>query len=484
MRTEKDSLGDINLPDDALYGIHAARAKVNFPITTPFQEEWYRAMALVKEACYLTIIDYTNALSRKYPGLKMPLRIPDIKILETLQQTASDMATGLYFGHFIVPGISGGAGTSINMNVNEIIANVSLLKSGHNPGEYQYFDPIEDANIFQSTNDVVPTALTVAAMKLFLELEETINLLRREIEIIEGKTREHLRIGYTQMQEAVPLSTGRQFSAYNDALSRDWWRVSKCIERIKEINLGGGAVGTGLAVPRYFIMHVVQKLRQLTGLPLSRATNLMDATSNLDSWVEVHATLKAHAVNLEKMVSDLRLLASDIHGVKSISIPPKQTGSSIMPGKINPVIPEYVISCCHRVYANDLLISNLSAQGCLELNAYLPVIGHAILESLKLLISADVSIRENLIKGLQFDSNAAKHRLLSSGSIATVLVPHIGYHNAATLARLMKDQNLDIIHANQRLKLIDEERLMLLISNDNLLKEGFTIEDIAYPEAD
>lgn len=484
MRTEKDNLGEISIPNDALYGIHAARAKGNFPNSMPFHEEWYRAMALVKEACYLTIIDYKNALSRKYPVLKMSVRIPDTKTLETLQQTASEMAIGQYFGHFIVPGISGGAGTSINMNVNEIIANASLIKSGHKPGEYQYIDPIEEANIFQSTNDVVPTALTVAAMKLFLELEETINSLRKEIEIIEGRTREHLRIGYTQMQEAVPLSTGRQFSAYNEALSRDWWRVSKCIERIKNVNLGGGAIGTGLTVPRYFIMHVVSKLRQLTNLPLSRASNLTDATSNLDSWVEVHATLKAHAVNLEKMVSDIRLLASDIHGVKAIRIPARQTGSSIMPGKINPVIPEFVISSAHKVYANDLLISNLSAQGCLELNAYLPVIGHAILESLKLLISADVSIRENLMKGLQFDGDAAKLKLLSGSSIATVLVPHIGYHKAASLSLMMKDQNLDIILANRKLKLIDEERLMLLISNENLLKEGFTVEDIAKPGTD
>ena len=168
------------------------------------------------------------------------------------------------------------------------------------------------------------------------------------------------------MQEAVPSSFGILFSTYNEALSRDWWRVSKCSERIKQVNLGGGAIGTGLSIPRFFIMEVVPELRNLTGLPLAHSENLSDATSNLDKWVEIHATLKAHAVNLEKMSSDLRLLASDISGEKTISIPERQVGSSIMPGKINPVIPEFVISAAHKIYSNDVLISSLSGQGLLN----------------------------------------------------------------------------------------------------------------------
>ena len=183
------------------------------------------------------------------------------------------------------------------------------------------------------------------------------------------------------MQEAVPSSFGILFSTYNEALSRDWWRVSKCSERIKQVNLGGGAIGTGLSLPRFFIMEVVPELRKLTGLPLAHSENLSDATSNLDRWVEIHATLKAHAVNLEKMSSDFRLLSSDLAGDKIISIPDRQVGSSIMPGKINPVIPEFVISAAHKIYSNDVLISSLCGQGTLELNAYLPVIGCAVIES-------------------------------------------------------------------------------------------------------
>ncbi len=272
------------------------------------------------------------------------------------------------------------------------IANRALQMTGHKPGDYDLIDPIEDANIFQSTNDVVPTALRVAAMQLLLELENAINELRKAMEELEKRYRNTLRIAYTQMQEAVPSTYGRLFSSYSDALSRDWWRVSKCLERIKVVNLGGSAIGTSIAVPRYFVAEVVPRLQQLTGLPVTRGENLSDATSNLDPFVEVHGILKAHAVTMEKMVSDLRLLASDIHGEHSLTIPKKQTGSSIMPGKVNPVIPEYVISCSHRVYSNDQLIAGLSAQGCLELNAYLPVIGHALLDSLKLLISADTRL--------------------------------------------------------------------------------------------
>ena len=297
-----------------------------------------------------------------------------------------------HFDHFIVPAVQGGAGTSINMNINEIITNSALLKTGHRCGEYNIIDPLEHANIYQSTNDVIPTALTVAVMKLLQSLEEKINILRQKVEKFEKKNREKLRPGYTQMQEAVPSSFGLLFSTYNEALSRDWWRVSKCSERIKQVNLGGGAIGTGLSLPRFFIMEVVPELRNLTGLPLAHSENLSDATSNLDKWVEIHATLKAHAVNLEKISSDLRLLASDISGYRSSQLPERQVGSSIMPGKINPVIPEFVISASHKIYSNDVLVSSLCGQGTLELNAYLPVIGCAVIESINLLISCNHSL--------------------------------------------------------------------------------------------
>ena len=476
-RIEKDSLGRKEIPSDALYGIHALRAKENFPGNTPFPVEWYKAVGLTKLACYNTYRKFRDTATEKY-GENLAIKIIGDDILSAMIEAAGDVAEGKYFGHFIVPAVQGGAGTSINMNINEIIANTALIKTGNKPGEYEKIDPTEHANIYQSTNDVIPTALTVAAMFLSQSLEGHVNSLRLKIEKLERDTDDKLRPGFTQMQEAVPSSFSLLFSSYNEALSRDWWRVSKCIERLKPVNLGGGAIGTGLAVPRFFIMQVVPELRSLTGLPVSHSENLSDATSNLDKWVEVHAILKALAVNLEKMVSDLRLLASDVVGDKSIVIPEKQVGSSIMPGKINPVIPEFVISAAHKIYSNDNLLSSLCGQGCLELNAYLPVIGYAVLESINLLISSCKTAENNLISGLTVNESPGYYSLIHSASVTTALVPHVGYHKAAELARLMKDKKYDIFEANRILKIIDQEKLKEILQPGNLLKLGFSLEDL------
>ncbi|MBE0662976.1 MAG: aspartate ammonia-lyase [Bacteroidales bacterium] len=479
MRTEEDFIGKLELPEEALYGIHALRAKNNFPDLTPFPLEWYKALGFVKQSCYLTGKQFGHAARERYGKKGLPITLPDDKILDYLIEASAEVIAGKHFENFIVPAISGGAGTSINMNVNEIIANVALMKAGHKPGNYKVIDPIEHANLFQSTNDVVPTALKVAIMLLLNKLETVINQLRTEVERLEQAYRDVLRIGYTQMQEAVPSSFGKLFSAYSEALSRDWWRVSKCFERIKVVNLGGSAIGTGLAVPRFFIMEVVPTLQKLTGLPVTRGENLSDTTSNQDAFVEVHATLKSHAVNLEKMVSDLRMLGSDLSGTPVLNLPQKQAGSSIMPGKVNPVIPEFVVSSAQRIYSNDNLITNLCAQGCLELNAYLPAIGHAMIESLKLLIAMGSILKENLLKDLTVNVEISIKRLMQSPAISTALLPYIGYHKAGELAKLMKTKGLDIFHANQELDLLPEQKLHQILKPDNLLKLGYSLNDLS-----
>ncbi len=492
MRKEIDIIGELEIPDEALFGIHAVRARSNFPDSTPFHPEWFKAMGLVKKACYQTAEAFEKAILEKY-GSDPASRIPHPASLFThLIHAASEIAEGEHFEAFIVPAVSGGAGTSINMNVNEIIANVALLNMGAKPGSYDLVDPVEHANMFQSTNDVVPTALRVAAMFLLQDLEKGINALRFSVEQHESVHQNDLRIGYTQMQEAVPTSFGRLFSTYSDALSRDWWRVSKCFERIKMVNLGGSAIGTGMAVPRYFIMEATGHLQQITGLPVTRSENLSDATSNLDSLVEVHAILKAHAVNLEKMVSDIRLLASDLTSVtmpasghlsfgtrhSSIIIPQCQAGSSIMPGKINPVIPEFVISACHKIYANDQLITSLCAQGCLELNAYLPVIGHALLESLKLLVACDSSLQKNLMQGLKISVEDSRDLLFRIPSVTTAVIPVVGYHKASELAKYMKENGVDVFEANLELKIVSDEKLRSLMLPGNLLKLGYSFSEL------
>lgn len=478
MRTEKDFLGDLSIPADALYGIHSRRARENFPDNTPFPEQWYRSLGMVKHAWYLTYKDYITAIRKKYGQSREDVRVIPDDVLGAMIRAAEEVSEGMHFMHFIVPGISGGAGTSINMNVNEIITNRALQIAGRAPGDYSRIDPIEDANIFQSTNDVVPTSLKLTVMNMLDNLETRINTVRIAAESIEKEHFHSLRPGYTQMQEAVPSSFGRLFSTYNNALSRDWWRVSKASERIKVINLGGGATGTGLTVPRYCIFKVTDVLRDLTGKPVTRSDNLADATCNLDSFVEVHAILKAHGVNLEKMVSDIRLLASDVAGGHGIAIPPRQAGSSIMPGKINPVIPEFVISACHRVYANDVLISSLAAQGCLELNPYLPAVGNAMIESLRLLCSCDEALHGKLLTGLQITPDIGHRQLLHSPVTTTAMIPYIGYGKAAKVAHIMKERGVDIFIANREAGAMEEAHLAHITEPRNLLRLGYSFSEI------
>ncbi len=477
MRIEKDFIGEVQIPEDALYGIHSYRASQNFPDKTPFHKEWFMAVADVKQACYLTYKKFKEATLRKYGSAHHQPFFED-SIIDALITASMELAGGKHFESFIVPAIQGGAGTSINLNVNEIMANRALQLCGKEPGHYSLIDPIEQANIFQSTNDVIPTALKVAVMRLLDVLDKDIDKTLRQLEQLEQKTRNQLRLAYTQMQAAVPSSYDKLFSAYNNALSRDWWRVSKCNERIKEVNLGGGAIGTGISIPSFFIVEVVNQLQHITGLPITRSENLSDATSNLDTFVEVHATLKAHAVNLEKMSADLRLLSSDLFHQRELQLPQKQVGSSIMPGKVNPVIPEFVISAVHKIYANDLLISNLCGQGCLELNAYLPTIGHAMLESLKLLIACNQTLHNHMLNGIELNKLDDEQTVLNNPSITTGLSPYIGYHKATELSRFMKKESCSIIEANNQLLLIAPEKLAELLKPEFLLKLGYRIDEM------
>jgi aspartate ammonia-lyase len=478
MRLEKDFLGEVEIPAEAMYGIHSVRAVSNFPFSSAFHQEWYKAIGLVKMACYITYRNFKTAAKSKFKLEELSIPFMEDSLVDALEKAALRVSTGESWDHFIVPAIQGGAGTSINMNVNEIISNLALKELDKPAGSYEIIDPIEHANIYQSTNDVIPTSLKITSMQLLNELEEKINELRFSLEKLETEHRQSLRIGYTQMQQAVPSTYGMLFSTYNEALSRDWWRVSKCFERIKVVNIGGSAIGTGVAVPRYFIMEVVQTLQKLSKLPVTRSENMPDATNNLDSFVEVHAILKSHAVNLEKMVNDIRLLAADLIGEPEIEIPQLQVGSSIMPGKVNPVLPEFIISSVHKIYANDQLISSLSAQGCLDLNAYLPVIGNALLESLKLLIACNISVKDKLIDGLKVNKELAEKRLYSSPAITTVLSPLIGYHKAAELAKAMKEHKCDVYEANRKVNILEQERLTKQLEVQNLLKMGFSLNDL------
>lgn len=478
MRTESDFLGEMQVPANALFGIHSARAADNFPNNEDFELQWFEAIGKVKQACYETVLRFRSAVEKKEPGLSDHLRLPGPEVLEAMITAATEISIGKHFSHFIVPAIQGGAGTSINMNINEIITNRALQLMGKKPGDYEFIDPVEAANIFQSTNDVIPTALTVAVMELLNKLEESVNKTRRQTETLENRYRNSLRLGFTQLQEAVPGTYGQLFSTYSDALSRDWWRISKSFERIKQINLGGGATGTGISIPRYFIMKVTGHLRKITSLPLAQGESFPDITANQDALVEVHGILKAHAVNLEKIANDLRLLSSGINREKELYLPEKQAGSSIMPGKVNPVIPEFIISAVHEVYSNDVLLTSLAGHGQLELNAYLPSMGRAILRSLNLLISCNQTLEENLLRGLRVEEEVAAGRLLHSPAVTTAISPLIGYNRAGELARQMKEHHQDIFEANSALGIIAPKKLEEFMQPEFLLKKGFSVRDL------
>ena len=475
-RLEQDFLGEVSLLASDLFGIQSFRARNNFPPQKIFSKIWYEAMGKTKKAALLTALDlYRLIVEKKSHGtaIKDPLSHFSIEKFQALIQACDEISHGEHFCHFIVPAISGGAGTSINMNVNEILANRALVILGKSPGDYADIDPVLHANIFQSTNDVVPTALRVAVMKQLQLLENNIASLRNNIEKSEAEHRHTVRMAYTQLQAAVPSTFGRLFSTYNEALSRDWWRISKCWERIKIVNLGGGAIGSGLSIPRYFIFHCTQKLAEVTALPVARGENLQDATANLDMWVEIHAMLKALAVNLIKMTSDLRLLASDFHQSHQLKIPAQQVGSTIMPGKVNPVICEYAISVGEKVLANDSLLTHLCSMGQFDLNAYIPLIGDCILESLELLNTACIVVDTKLITGLKVEPEL--NDWLSNPSMVTILNSEIGYHHGALLAKHMRENSTDIVSANKALNLISEEKLKILLSPQKWLELGYTL---------
>jgi aspartate ammonia-lyase len=476
-RLEEDFLGQLAIPADALYGIQSVRASQNFPDSSRFNLEWYKAMGAVKLACYQTCHKYYEALKSSLSSSEIPFRIIEEEKLKAMEQAAIEIMDGKWFDQFIVPATQGGAGTSINMNINEIIANRALLISGEVLGNYSIFDPIEHSNIYQSTNDVVPTALRIAIMRMLQKLEFSIDHLRKKTEETEKIYRDTPRLAYTQMQAAVPSTYGQLFSSYNDALARDWWRVSKAMERIKVVNLGGSAIGTAIGVPQFFVMEATPMLRLITHLPVTRGENLSDITQNQDSVVEVHAILKALAVNLEKISSDLRLLASNLIGSAEVKIPARQVGSSIMPAKVNPVIVEYVICETHKVYANDQLITSLAASGCLDLNAYIPTIGDALLSSIQSLTNACLSLADNLIADLMVDKAKAESKLFESPAVATAIAVFTGYHKASILSKYMTENNCSVFDANLALNIIPHDQLEKILDPARLTKLGFNISD-------
>jgi aspartate ammonia-lyase len=458
-RIEHDLLGEREIPSEAYWGIHTLRAQENFPLSKqPVHPELIKALAAVKQACALT-------------HLKLGALPEDIG--NAIVQAAAEVASGALADQFPVDALQGGAGTSANMNVNEVIANRALEILGKPKGSYHYIHPNDHVNLGQSTNDVYPTALRIAALRLLQPAVDAESRLQGALQEKEAQFAGVLKVGRTEMQDAVPITLGQEFAAWAQAVARDWWRLYKAKERLRQVNLGGTAVGTGLgADPRYIYM-VVDVLRDITGLNLARAENCMDVTQNADVFVEVSGFVKAAAVNLAKISADLRLLSSGPRaGIGEIRLPELQAGSSIMPGKVNPVITEAVTQAAYQIIANDTAITLAAQSGQLELNAFLPLIAHNLLQSLELLASSAAILREKCIAGIEANVERCRELLNRSIAVVTALVPHIGYEKATEVAREAAKTGETVQAVVLRLGLMPPEALQAALSTEAMTKPG------------
>ena len=460
-RTETDFLGEKQIPEGALWGIHTARAVENFPLSgRMIHPELIKAFGEVKLACAQTNIQL--GFWKENPEKQ-----------SAIEKACFEMSQGLLDEHILVDALQGGAGTSTNMNVNEVIANRALQILGEKLGNYEIVSPLDDINLHQSTNDTYPTALKIAAIRLLRKLEQSVLNLQEAFQQKEKEFAHVVKIGRTQLQDAVLTTLGREMSAYAEAFNRDRWRIYKCEERLRVVNLGGTAIGTGLGAPKQFIFRVIDRLRENTNIGLARAENLIDSTQNTDVFVEVSGILKAHASNLLKISNDIRLLSSGPDaGFGEINLPAKQAGSSIMPGKVNPVIPEAVAQIAIRVMGNDQVIAHACSAGNLELNQFTPLIADAFLENLTLLINASVFFREHCVAGIIANEEVCKKNVENSTATITALIPKIGYEKASEIVKIAKNEFLSIKEAAIKSKYILEEDFNELITPESVCKLG------------
>ena len=460
-RNEHDFLGEAVLPESALYGIHTVRALENFPLAgRPSHSELIHAFGLVKWACAEVNRD-------------LGVWEAEAEKVEAILRACREMADGALDEHVVVDALQGGAGTSLNMNVNEVLANRALEILGEAHGRYEVVSPLDDLNLHQSTNDTYPTALKVAAIRLLHVLEQKVVALQEAFQVAEKRFAHVVKVGRTQMQDAVLTTLGREMGAYAEALGRDRWRIYKCEERLRVVNLGGTAIGTGLTAPRQYIFRVADKLRDLSGIGLARAENLVEATQNADVFVEVSGILKAHATSLLKISSDLRLLSSGPDGgLGEIQLPARQPGSSVMPGKVNPVVPEAVSQVAMVVFGHDHSLTLACASGSLELNPFLPVVAHALLESIDLLSRANDILRKHCVEGLQANEERCRAHVEGSTAMLTALVPELGYETCCALGKEAKESQRSVRQVVLEDGLLTDEELDALLTPEAVTRLG------------
>lgn len=458
-RLEKDLLGEMPIPQDAYYGIHTLRASRNFAVSgNKVHPEFIKALAEVKWAA---------ALANQQAGLL------SANIAQAICTAAREVAEGGLADQFIIDALQGGAGTSTNMNMNEVLANRVIELLGGTKGNYDLVHPLNHINLSQSTNDTYPTALRIAAIRLVLNLSEAIAELQTTLQEKEAAFAGILKLGRTELQDALPITLGQEFGAYAEAIARDRWRLYKVEERLRQINLGGTAIGTGLNAPRRYTYQVVEELRQISGLGLARAENMVDLTQNADVFAEVSGLVRTAAVNLAKIAQDLMLLsAGPAGGLAEITLPPRQAGSSIMPGKVNPVILEMVTQVSWQVMGADQIICQACSSGRLELNSFLPLVSHNLLQNMDMLTKTAKVLAHECIKDIQANENRCQHWLNESNVLVTALVPYIGYEQAATLASIARQENKSLKELVLAHNLLSEEEWQVIITPRELTRPG------------
>ena len=457
-RKEHDLLGDREVASHHYFGIQTLRAVENFQLTgIPISSSpsFIEALAYVKKAA---------ALANHELGLL------EKDVCRAIAAACDEIIGGKLHDQFVVDVFQGGAGTSTNMNANEVIANRALELMGHDKGEYRYCHPNNHVNCSQSTNDAYPTAFRIALHYKLKKLMRAMEVLEKEFAVKGTEFADVVKIGRTQLQDAVPMTLGQEFSAYATTIREDIERVFEAHTLIHEINLGATAIGTGLNAPPEYCKLVTRHLRELTGIPLVTSPNLVEATWDTGAYVQMSGVLKRFAVKLSKICNDLRLLSSGPRaGINEINLPKMQPGSSIMPGKVNPVIPEVVNQVAYQVVGADLTITMASENGQLELNVMEPVIAHNLFTSLKLLKRACLTLAGKCVSGITANKEHCRQMVESSIAIATALNPVIGYENASTVAKEALEKNLSVYQLVLEKKLLSKEKLDQILSATNMI---------------
>lgn len=458
-RKESDLLGELQVPANAYYGVQTQRAIENFKIsgqTLSSYPEFIRALAWVKKGAAMTNHSFGLLNDELYQNILL---------------ACDELATGKYNAEFPIDMIQGGAGTSVNMNANEVIANIVLEKMGKEKGDYTHCSPNDHINLSQSTNDAYPTAIKLALLQMNEKLVEKLASIVKAFRAKGEEFQDVIKMGRTQLQDAVPMTLGQEFEAFAATLEEDVERLNNNAKLFVEVNMGATAIGTGLNAPLGYAKKCAENLADITGYPIVSAPNLVEATPDTGSYVIYSSAMKRLAVKLSKICNDLRLLSSGPRaGLYEINLPPVQPGSSIMPGKVNPVIPEVVNQVCYKIIGNDLTVTFAAEAGQLQLNVMEPVLSHAIMENIQFLCNALDTLREKCVVGITANKEVCLNMVKNSIGIVTALNPALGYKTSTAIAKEALETGKSVYDLVLEKNLLSEKELNDLLDPKNMLQ--------------